>query len=543
MDRSILCNRKKKGLLLLLLLISALLLIGCTMGGGSKTLPDSELTNASWRTTLTIASGSENKELEPLLSRFAKENKINLDMRYKGSIDIARELGLDTVPFDAVWPASSMWISIGDTRHRVKYAESVSTTPVVFGIKESLAKKLGFVGRQVSVRDILDKIQTGELTFCMTSATQSNSGCSAYIGFLYALLDNPDMITADMLAQDTLRTDIMALLSGVDRSSGSSEWLKTLFLEGEYDAMVNYESLILSANRELVQQGREPLYIIYPYDGLSLSDAPLGYVDQGNKQKEEAFQKLKSFLMSEEVQKEIQAYGRRTGYAGIAAEHQAVWKKEWGADLDIILSPIRMPEAEVLGTALNLYQTQFRKPSLTAYVLDFSGSMSGDPSKQLKKAMERVLIQQYAAENLLQASQGEENIVVLFSSRVEKVVSATGSVDIENLYTHIAQESPSGGTAMYEALHETLALMGGYDVSDYTPAVILMTDGEANGKLDFEDFQQFYEDAGNNIPVFCISFGNADVKALERIAEMTKARVFDGGKDLIEAFRKAKGYN
>ena len=33
----------------------------------------------------------------------------------------------------------------------------------------------------------------------MTSATQSNSGASAYIGFLYALLGNPDTMTKESL--------------------------------------------------------------------------------------------------------------------------------------------------------------------------------------------------------------------------------------------------------------------------------------------------------------------------------------------------------
>lgn len=38
------------------------------------------------------------------------------------------------------------------------------------------------------------------------------------------------------------------LFSGVDRSSGSSEWLANMFLEGGYDAMVNYECLIIRTN-------------------------------------------------------------------------------------------------------------------------------------------------------------------------------------------------------------------------------------------------------------------------------------------------------
>ena len=168
----------------------------------------------------------------------------------------------------------------------------VSITPVVFGIRQSLAEELGFVGREVSVKDILSAIQSGKLRFCMTSATQSNSGASAYIGFLYALLGNPEMITMEDLQNPDLQTQIQELLSGVDRSSGSSDWLKDMFLEGDYDAMVNYECLMIQADQELEQQGKEPLYVVYPYDGLSIADSPLGYVDNGDDQKEEAFLKL-----------------------------------------------------------------------------------------------------------------------------------------------------------------------------------------------------------------------------------------------------------
>lgn len=518
--------------------------------GGKPATPNSPppggnpvLTDPAYRQTLVIASGSENKELEPLLEKFAKENKIGLDMRYQGSIDIARALGEEKVPFDAVWPASSLWISIGDTHHRVKHAESVSTTPVVFGVKKSLAQQLGFIGREVSVRDLLDKIRSGELKFCMTSATQSNSGCSAYIGFLYALLDNPDILSGQLLQQPQLRQDIKDLLGGVDRSSGSSEWLKTLFLEGEYDAMVNYESLILSTNAELVRQGREPLHIIYPYDGLSISDAPLGYVDQGDQAKQEAFRKLQDFLMSEQVQLDIQAYGRRTGYAGIDPAHQAVWNKDWGADSARILSPIRMPEADVLWSALSLYQTDFRKPSLTAYVLDYSGSMSGEPIEQLRCAMGEILMQDRAARNFLQASEQEENLVILFSSDVIADQKATGSAGIESLYPVVEKTGAGGGTAMYEGLDTALRALSGYDLGRYTPAIILMTDGQANGSMGYRDFERAYRDSGMQVPVFCISFGSADKKELGRIAELTHARVFDGATDLIDAFRRAKGYN
>ena len=113
----------------------------------------------------------------------------------------------------------------------------------------------------------------------MTSASQSNSGASAYIGFLYALLGNPETIIKEDLKNPQLKEDIRKLFSGINRSSGSSGWLKDLYLKGNYDAMVNYEAVIIETNKELIKQGKEPLYVVYPKNGLTISDNTLGYID------------------------------------------------------------------------------------------------------------------------------------------------------------------------------------------------------------------------------------------------------------------------
>src|SRR5208337_680394 len=173
-------------------------------------------------------------------------------MKYSGSVDIMLELQKGAASYDAVWPASSLWISLGDTARKVKLAQSIWASPVVFGIRMSKARDLGFIGKDVHVRDILAAIEQKKLSFAMTSASQSNSGASAYIGFLYALRGNPDVLTLDDLARPALKRDIRTLLSGINRSSGSSGWLKDLFLSSNYDAMVNYESVIIETNQALV---------------------------------------------------------------------------------------------------------------------------------------------------------------------------------------------------------------------------------------------------------------------------------------------------
>ena len=492
--------------------------------------------------TLRIVSGSENKELEPILEEYADEEDIRIEMSYKGSLDIMRLLEEEDISYDAVWPASSLWLTVGDIDHRIKHAESISITPVVFGIRRGLAEELGFVGREVSVRDILSAIEAGKLKFCMTSATQSNSGASAYIGFLYALLGNPEMITMEDLQSEELKTQVQELLYGVDRSSGSSDWLKDMFLEGDFDAMVNYECLMIQTNEVLEDRGEEPLYVVYPYDGLSLADSPLGYVDQGEEEKEELFLGLQAYLLSEETQDAIQRTGRRTGYTGISERNREIFREEWGLQPDRVLSPIRMPETEVLFECLNLYQTELRKPSLSVYCLDYSGSMSGRGNRQLVEAMEQLLIQENAAKNFLQASQDEVNILIPFNSEPIDVFMAAGNgSELEGLYERVEEQTPGGGTNMYSAIVEGLDLLYSFDLSDYTPAIILLTDGQSGGSID--DIEPYYSDLGVSIPIFSIMFGDADESQLEELAEYSNARVFDGRENLTEAFRSVKGYN
>lgn len=535
----------KYAVLAIIIFLAVLGFSACLGVGGGQTAgtgQEADTVIGNGRQSLRILSGSENQELEPILEDFSRESGIRVEMTYQGSLDIMRVLEQDEIAYDAVWPASSLWLNVGDTGHRVKHGESVSISPVVFGIRQSLAEELGFVGREVSVRDILDAITAGKLKFCMTSATQSNSGASAYIGFLYALLGNPDMITEEDLENEQLQSDIQALLSGVDRSSGSSDWLKDMFLEGGYDAMVNYECLIIQANEELESRGEETLYVVYPYDGLTLADSPLGYVDNGDDDKETAFLELQEYLLSENVQNEIQRTGRRTGYTGISDENRDVFRTDWGVQPDRVLSTMRMPSTDVLFQALNLYQTDFKKPSLSIYCLDYSGSMSGKGNEQLVAAMEQLLIQENAEKNFLQASKDEVNVLIFFDDQVLAEYTAVGSgTELEALYDKVESQDTGSGTDMYVAAEEALQVLSHYDLSQYTPAVILMTDGMSGGS--FDAFMEQYQELGEDVPVFSIMFGDADSEQLEELAAATNARVFDGREDLIDAFRKVKGYN
>jgi Ca-activated chloride channel family protein len=507
------------------------------------------------RRSFRLLSGSENEPLQPLIREFAEKEGYNVDFAYKGSVDIMLDLQSDTTGIDAVWPASGLWITLGDVNHRVKYARSILTSPVVFGIKKNLAERLGFTGQNqnqnhsIRVADILGAIRNRQLQFMMTSASQSNSGASAYFGFLYALLGDRDYITKEDLHKPELQKQIRELLAGINRSSGSSGWLKDLFLKGDgkYDAMVNYEFTIIEANQELVRRGQEPLYVIYPTDGLVIADFELGYVDHGDKEKEAFFRKLQDYLLSPAVQTKLLSMGRRTGFAGELSNAPAeVFRSDWGIDTKRILSPIKLPGEDVIREALGLYQSAFRKPSFTVFCLDFSGSMGDNGGiNQVKSAMQLLLDQAQAKRYFLQASAGDRLIIIPFNHSILHEWEVEGNQDdsLKAVLARVESMAADGGTDIYSPVIKGLGDILQQDSGRYIPAVILMTDGQSNTGKTFTDLQSAWQANGLDVPVFAITFGDASEKQLKEITGLTRGDIFDGKKDLITAFRKAKGYN
>lgn len=490
-----------------------------------------------------ILAGSENKILEPTLADFTRRTGIPVEMIYRGSVDIMLELQHGAAGYEAVWPASTLWIDLSGNKD-VRGAASITRSPVVFGIKKSKAAKLGLVaGQALPVRRVLELTKSGQLRFLMTSPTQSNSGAMAFLGSLHALAGHDDAVTQADLENPTLALNIQDFLAAVDRTSASSGWLKDLYVGNPslFDAMVNYESTVIEANLELTARQEEPLIVFYPAEGQAIADSPLAFVARADNSREADFNALRDYLLSPAVQTRLGELGRRTGLVGTETAAPA-FRPEWGLDSTRILQPFPLPAAPVVRSALGLYQTTFKRPSLTAFVLDFSGSMEGVGERQLKAAMQLILVEEEANKYLLRTGRRDLTLVVPFDGKPREVLHAEGNdpARLEELRLAIQRQKASGGTDIYAgaraALAELAARKGG---EDYQVAIILMTDGKSEGS--FDDFKREWEK--NPVPVFTIMFGEADPKQLERISKLTRARSFDGRKDLVSAFREARGYN
>ncbi len=492
--------------------------------------------------TFSLISSSDNKVLDKEIREFAKKEKFDIHIEYDDTLKITRRLNQGE-KYDAVWLSNSIWMySLDSNKVKVSDTKATSINPIVFGIKKSKAEELGFVGKEIYTKDIVAAVESGKLKFSMSNPVTTNSGASAYLGILTTLAGNPEVLTKEMLNNEELKTKLKTFFSGVERNSGDENFLEETFLKGDYEAVFTYESSIININKKLEKNNKEILYAIYPVDGVSISDSPIGYIDQKNEKKKEIYDKLVAFLTSEKGQNTLASYGRRTWYGGTTTKaNKDIFNPKWGIDTNKYISPLKYPSTSVINDALLLYQTTLRKPVHVVFCLDYSGSMIGDGEKQLKDAMDFILSERAAA-NLLQFS-GEDIVeVVPFSNGYDTVWKASNPSELPGLLSQVVNKSPGGGTALYPATIKALELLKAENRDKYNTSIIVMTDGEGNIGY-FEDLEQYYKKIGSEIPIYSIQFASADRSQLDAMANLSNGKVFDGTTSLIDAFTEVRGYN
>lgn len=489
-----------------------------------------------------ILASSENKDLEEIVLNYAKSKGYDVNINYAGTLEVMDKIN-NGEKYDSIFISNSIWAYMIDSKvATLKNSKATSITPVIFGIKKSKAEELGFVNKTIYTKDLVDAISSGKLKFTMANPTITNSGASAYLGLLYTLAGNPEVLTEEILNKEDVRQSLKTFFSGLERSSGSEDFLEEAFLKGDYEAVVSYESSIIKINKELESKEKETLYAVYPVDGVSICDNPFIYIDNKNDGKKNIFTDIQSYLLSDEGQKLLQEKGRRTWLGGINKNaNKNVFNPKWGIDTDKYITPVKYPNASVIKQALGVYQTELRKPVHVVFCLDYSGSMYGDGMNQLRKAMQYILSDE-ASKDYIQFSEEDKIDVIMFSSEVRGVLSTDNGLETDKILERINNEEPYGSTALYYASAKGIETLKNEDANKYNLSVILMTDGIANiGTL--YDLEKVYKPAKKEIPIYSIMFGEADDNQLEDIAKLTNGKVFDGKEDLVAAFKKVRGYN
>lgn len=487
-----------------------------------------------------ILSNSDNKDYMDELIKYGKKEGMNIKVTYADDLE-AIDLIEDTNDFDAVWMSNSIWLYMLENA-KVTNSKSIYINPIVMGVKKSKASNLNLIRDDLKNSDIINAIGDKKLSYVMSSVTKTNTGLTSYLGFLNALSGSPEILKSEMLDNKELVTNLKSLFSGVERVSGSDTFLEDMFLNSnKYEAVIASESSLIRINTELERQNKETLYLLYPTDGVAINDSPFAYVDR-KQNKIDKFLVLQEFLLSKESQKEMENLGKRTWYGGVNSNaNKNVFKSEWGINTNKYLIPLKYPSKEVMNEAIALYIDELRKPSATVFCLDYSGSMYGEGKTELYNAMSYILDTEQSSNDLIQFSKNDNIYVMPFDSATRKVWKTFNGNITKDLITNINNEMPNGGTNIYQCVYDGFKILQNTDNS-FNKTIILMTDGNSVS-ANYTELANYYINNNLDIPVYSIMFGSAVREQLDKLANLTNAKVFDGKTNLKSAFKEVRSYN
>lgn len=304
-----------------------------------------------------LISSSENEGIDEFLTKYAKSQNIDLEIEYAEDKDIVDTLNSGE-KYDAVWVSDSIWLNMLEDTVYIVDAKSTSINPIVLAIKEDIAENLGFTKNDIYSKDIVEKIKDGSLNICMAAPTQTNTGISTYLYFISIISGTPGVLKSEYLENQEVKNELVSIFKVVEESS-SENILEKLFLNGDYNAIITYESSIISINQELENNGDKIIYALYPKDGVYVSNSPFAYIDNEDSEKKAVFEKLQEFILSDDGQEMLSSKGRRAWYGGISDfANKNIFKLSWGIDTTKYITPINFQDIETIKKFIELYQSE-----------------------------------------------------------------------------------------------------------------------------------------------------------------------------------------
>ncbi|NSL42661.1 VWA domain-containing protein, partial [Streptomyces sp. 8P21H-1] len=315
---------------------------------------------------------------------------------------------------------------------------------------------------------------------------------------------------------------------------------------GTANALITYESDLLALN----SGGRleEELEIVRPEDGTVLADFPLLLLDPDRRA---AYDEVVRWLRKDSVQREIMRTAwRRPVNPAVARE---------GPLRTPVGNALYFPDRHgVLERLLDDYgDPRHRVADQVIFLLDFSGSMRGGRMADLRRAFADLSGADPSATGAFtRFHQGERLTVVRFGGRVleERTVTVRGEEDLRTLADVVARGGYGDATAVWTALDHGYRTASSAVADDprRDVAIVLMTDGENNAGIAYEEFVRRYEarygprSAGTRtaarVRTYPVHFGDADAGALRRAAAKTGGRMVDARESsLSEAFKEIRG--
>lgn len=497
-------------------------------------------------TTLRVLASSELADMRPVLDDLRRETGIELILEFQGSVDATNALNPGEYRHDLAWLSSDRYfqLKLQDTPGAgpAPLSNKIMTSPVVLGVRPATAEVLrrNAGGPELSWADIADGAAAGLIRFGMADPNRTNSGLAALVGVATAAAGTGAALRPEDVTCDRLR----GFFSGQTLTSETTSGLVDEFVAHQdgADALIGYESVLLSLNSS--GKLREPLEIVYPEDGMVLSEYPLLLLDPARRAE---YDRVVEWLRSEPVQKKIMERTlRRPVDPNIPRDpHLAA----------SIGNALFFPnQREVIDRLLANYEDPgSRTPGQVIFLLDFSGSMRGERIAALRSTFDGLGGAGGAggstAGGFVRFYRGERFTLIRFGGQVlaEQTFTVEGQSDIDAMRAFLAAEEFDGRTSVWSALDHAYQLASG--LVRENPArpvtIVLMTDGVSNAGIGAEEFLRRHASLAPEakaVHTYPIRYGEADPAELDRAARATGGRMVDAAAtSLHEAFKETRG--
>lgn len=464
-------------------------------------------------TRLTVLAGPELADITPLLGDLKNDTGVELALDFQ---DQADALVPGEYRHDLAWLSTdrSFQLKVKQSGYAgpVPLATSVMTSPLVVGVKASKAKEL----RTASWADLADRAAAGALKFGMADPHVTSSGLAALIGVATAAAGTGSALKPEDVTCDRLRGFFAGRMFSAATPGGLAE--EFLRRQDEVDAVVDYESVLLSLNAG--SKLKEPLEVIYPRDGIVLSEYPLLLLDPA---KRAAYDRVVGWLRTEPAQRAIMEKTSRRPVEP-TVERSARLKEPIG---NALYFPDRQEVIDILLAAYDRAVSGAGRQ--VVFVLDYSTSMAGPRIAGLRDAFAKL-------SGFDRFYQGETITVLRFAGKVleEKTITIEKRSDVDSLKNFLASNDLQDGTAIWSALDQAYKT-----VRADGAAVVLMTDGENNSGIGADDFLRAPRSQART---YAIRFGEANPVELDRVARATGGRVVDAtDTSLLDAVKEIRG--
>lgn len=502
---------------------------------------------------LQILATSDLRDAEPLAQMIEKATGVPVKFSFGGTMESTEAVLTGSTKADVAWFANARYLlSNPQGQARVKLQEKIMLSPVVVGVNAAQAKAWGWDQPEAKVtwQAIAQAAGKGQLKYALSNPATSNQGFMSLMGVVASAAGKSEALSV----ADVRPEAIQSFVKGYKLPGDNSTYLSEKFIEQQgtrVNAFINYESWLLSLN----QSGRlrEPLTLVYPYEGVATADYPLMLLNDAQR---EAYQKVVAYLKGEEAQTWL---ARTTLRRPINPDVARAVASLFPGGKVLVELPFST-DKELGDSLIEAYLNEFRTPIASTFVLDVSGSMNGGGRRQqLVQALQYMAGEDASLTGRIARLTSREKVWMLtFSDQVNRPVyfemPATGKGaqakqdSLAAVRDYAEGLKMTGGTALYDAVYEALTLMHQERQKNpnYQYSVVAFTDGEVNKGRNLAQFKADYAQLPEDvkaIPVFMVLFGEANEAALKDLVGTTGGRVFDARKaSLYSVFKDIRAF-